>query len=411
MSFTLRFNTAQSGTTLTAYGNTFTATDGTRKIYTQTTSVTITALDQSLKANTQLTGITNIPSTVTSIADFAFTNCTSLASFIIPATVTSIGAYILENTGITSIIVPSNLQNHQNICSNCTSLTSVTLSPGLNNVSLSAFQGCTALRSVVIPTSVTSIDRNAFGGCTSLATITILNKATTFNFAGSGGNPSQQPFLGIANPATVYTALPLDNTNAVYDYFTTAINLSAGQVMTVTTVPPYNPIPCFKCDTKILTNHGYLPIQNLRKGDLVRTCQHGLVPINMIGHKIVTNSKDATPVDKLFLCSEENYPEVFEDLYMTGLHSILVDDLTEEQESSIYELIGKIYVTDNKLRLPIFMDKKAKMYHIEGDYDVYHIALDHEHELMNYGIYANGLLVETCCIRYLRDLSRMTLLE
>jgi hypothetical protein len=31
MSFTLTFNTAQSSTTLTAYGNTFTATDGTKK--------------------------------------------------------------------------------------------------------------------------------------------------------------------------------------------------------------------------------------------------------------------------------------------------------------------------------------------------------------------------------------------
>jgi hypothetical protein len=411
MSFTLTFNTAQSSTTLTAYGNTFTATDGTKKIYTQTTSTTITALDASLKLNTQLVSLTNIPSTVTSISDFAFSGCTSLATFVIPATVTSIGIYILENTAITSIVISSNTQNHQMICINCTSLTSVTLSPGLNNVSLSAFQGCTALRSIVIPSSVTYIDRNAFGGCTSLASITILNKATTFGYAGSFPPFSQQPFLNIANPATVYTALPLDNTNAVYTYFTTAINLSSGQVMTVTTVPPYNPIPCFKLDTKILTNEGYRPVQDLRKGDLVQTCQHGLIPINMIGHKVVTNSKDATPVDKLFVCSPQNYPEVFEHLYITGLHSILVDDLTEEQESSIYELIGKIYVTDNKLRLPIFMDKKAKMHDEEGEYDVYHIALDHEHELMNYGIYANGLLVETCCIKYLRDLSRMTILE
>jgi hypothetical protein len=364
-----------------------------------------------LKWNTQLVSLTNIPSTVTSISDFAFDGCTSLSSFVIPSTVTTIGIYILTNTGITSIIVPSNLQNHQYICFGCTSLTSVTLSSGLNNVSLGAFYGCTALRSIVIPSSVTYIDKNAFGGCTLLATITILNKATTFGYAGSFPPFSQQPFLNIANPATVYTALPLDNTNAVYTYFTTAVNLSSGQVMTVTTVPPYNPIPCFKLDTKILTNEGYRPVQDLRKGDLVQTCQHGLIPINMIGHKVVTNSKDATPVDKLFVCSPQNYPEVFEHLYITGLHSILVDDLTEEQESSIYELIGKIYVTDNKLRLPIFMDKKAKMHDEEGEYDVYHIALDHEHELMNYGIYANGLLVETCCIKYLRDLSRMTLLE
>jgi len=407
MSFTLTFNTAQGSSTLSAYGNTFTATDGTNKIYTLTTSNTITALDASFKNNSQLTGITNIPSTVTRINDFAFSGCTSLASFVIPSSVTSIGIYILENTAITSIVISSNTQVHQYICAACTSLTSVTLSPGLDNVSLAAFQGCTALRSIVIPSSVTNIDRNAFQGCTLLSSISITNPATTFGFAGSGGTLSQHPFLNIASPATLYTT-PLNNTNAVYTYFSDSSKFTAGQVIKISLPLP---VPCFKLDTKILTNNGYRPIQYLRKGDLIQTCQNGLVPINIIGHKVVTNSKDELLPNKLYICSTENYPEVFENLYITGLHSILVDDLTEEQESNIYELMGKIYVTDNKLRLPIFMDKKAKLYNEEGEYDVYHIALDHEHELMNYGIYANGLLVETCCIKYLRDLSRMTLLE
>jgi hypothetical protein len=131
----------------------------------------------------------------------------------------------------------------------------------------------------------------------------------------------------------------------------------------------------------------------------------------MIGCKTISNSSDDILPNRLFKCSNENYPEIIEDLYITGLHSILVDELTQEQEANIVELFGKKFVTDNKYRLPIFIDKKAKLHEEAGEYTIYHIALDNEHELMNYGIYANGLLVETCCIKYLKDLSNMTLIE
>jgi hypothetical protein len=43
--------------------------------------------------------------------------------------------------------------------------------------------------------------------------------------------------------------------------------------------------------------------------------------------------------------------------------------------------------------------------------NIYHIALEHHDILMNYGIYANGLLVESCSERNLRELSNMRILE
>ena len=74
------------------------------------------------------TGITyTIPSSVTSIGDFAFWGCTYLTSVTIPAIVTSIGGF--------------------------------------------AFFDCTALTSITIPNSVISIGNNAFYGCTSLVTV------------------------------------------------------------------------------------------------------------------------------------------------------------------------------------------------------------------------------------------------
>jgi hypothetical protein len=70
--------------------------------------------------NTEITNLT-IPSSVTSIGDFAFTGCSGLTSVTIPNSVTSIGEY--------------------------------------------AFAGCSGLTSVTIPNSVTSIGKDAFTQC------------------------------------------------------------------------------------------------------------------------------------------------------------------------------------------------------------------------------------------------------
>ena len=42
--------------------------------------------------------------------------------------------------------------------------------------------------------------------------------------------------------------------------------------------------------------------------------------------------------------------------------------------------------------------------------NIYHLALKHRDIYMNYGIYANGLLVESCSERNLRCLSNMRML-
>ena len=72
-------------------------------------------------------------------------------------------------------------------------------------------------------------------------------------------------------------------------------------------------------------------------------------------------------------------------------------------------ILGRVCITENKYRLPVCVDKRADIYPIPGKYTIYHIALENEDYYMNYGIYANGLLVETCSKRYLKELSNMEL--
>jgi hypothetical protein len=133
----------------------------------------------------------------------------------------------------------------------------------------------------------------------------------------------------------------------------------------------------------------------------------------MIGYREIYNPICEERIkDKLYVCSNKEYSEIFEDLVITGCHSILVDNYTtQEQLDKSTEVNGGIYETDGKWRLPACVDERAKPYEKEGAHTIYHIALENEDYFMNYGIYANGLIVETCSKRYLKELSNMTLIH
>jgi hypothetical protein len=177
--------------------------------------------------------------------------------------------------------------------------------------------------------------------------------------------------------------------------------------------PPSPPPPCFKSGSKILTDQGYKPVEDLRKGDLVKTLLNGYLPIIMIGKKdIVHHASSERIKDQLYVCSQANYPEVWEDLVLTGCHSILVDGfVNEKQREKTIEINGDIYATDAKCRVPAAADERASVYDKPGTYTIYHLALENDDYYMNYGIYANGLLVETCSKRYLKELSNMELID
>jgi hypothetical protein len=133
----------------------------------------------------------------------------------------------------------------------------------------------------------------------------------------------------------------------------------------------------------------------------------------MIGKTVIVHnaSKDRIQ-NQLYKCCQENYPEIFEPLIITGCHSILVDNFVnqDQREKTIY-ILGEIYETDNKYRLPACADQRASVYETPGTYTIYHLALENDNNYMNYGIYANGLLVESCSKRYLKESSNMIIIK
>lgn len=212
----------------------------------------------------------------------------------------------------------------------------------------------------------------------------------------------------------------LGNTFCVYINPITGIPLAIGSAGAISsglhTTQPGAPTPiCFKEGSQILCLvdgvEQYIPIETMRPGTLVKTALDGYKPVAVIGFSKVYNPGNGTKsMHHLVKCTPAKYPELTTDLVLTGAHAVLVDDISDKQRADLQELMGDIYVTNKKYRLMACLDDRSESYDVEGLFTIWHFALEHEKYTWNYGVYANGLLVETTSLRMIKEFSGMTLL-
>jgi surface protein len=163
--------------------------------------------------------------------------------------------------------------------------------------------------------------------------------------------------------------------------------LAASTTFTVTVLP----VPCVLKGTKINTEKGYKEVEKLTTEDNVKTVD-GYKKVYKISHRSMEHHAVNKRIpDQLYEYVTDNE----EPLILTGRHSILVDSLTTEESEKVKEMFGRLYTTENKYRLAVCIDAKSNVYAIPGTYEVYHVALENNNEYTNYGMYANGILVET----------------
>ena len=171
-----------------------------------------------------LTGTLYIPNSVTSIGDYAFSNCGFTGSLTIPNSVTTIASYAFQNcSGLNSITLPNSVTSIRNYAfQNCSGLnalyytgviaqwcriafsnedsnplsyahnlyinnelvTELVIPNTATSIRYYAFSGGSCLTSVIIPNSVTIIYNGAFRGCSNMTSVTIGNSVTSIgNFA------------------------------------------------------------------------------------------------------------------------------------------------------------------------------------------------------------------------------------
>ena len=224
----------------------------------------------------------------------------------------------------------------------------------------------------------------------------LANSSTSYTLGSTGGFSSWR----IASNST--------GSSSQSDVYAAGTTLTTGGTYFL-----YPNITCFLEGSTILCKvdekDTYLPIQDMKVGTLVKTLSSGYKAVVLLGNSSLKNTTDTErSQSRLYQCSPSAYPELTDDLYITGGHSILVQRFTDKQRETTREVMGNIYITEGKARLMACIDERAVPWCSEGTYTIWHFALEHTDEHMNYGVWANGLLVETCSIYSMKNRSNMT---
>lgn len=135
---------------------------------------------QDLVANIQGDYFT-IPEGTTKIRNYAFQNA-CFSAITIPSSVTSIGDFAFaDNICLKEIVIPSSVQTVGGmVFSFCQNLTAVTFENStITNIGTDMFDGCGALKEVKLPDALTSLPGGTFSYCSSLETITIPSGVTS----------------------------------------------------------------------------------------------------------------------------------------------------------------------------------------------------------------------------------------
>ena len=167
---------------------------------------TITSIDNDAFYDCTNLKKVNIPNSVTSIGSSAFSGCTGLTSITIPDSITSIGSSAFsECTGLTSITIPDSITiiNRETFFG-CADLTSVIIPNTVTKISYAAFSNCSGLTNITIPNSVTIIENYAFSNCSGLTSITIPNGVISIGYYAFGR-------------CSGLTSIRVDENNTVYD--------------------------------------------------------------------------------------------------------------------------------------------------------------------------------------------------
>jgi len=212
-----------------------------------------------------------------------------------------------------------------------------------------------------------------------------------------GGIESYTQWKIASNYTNTFPQIALSFPSTVFTNGTNLVGIPGFNPGTVS-VYPYIPPICFLEGTQILCEHGSVPIEELQLGDLVQTLSGYKAVVGINKNTLANPGSKERVVNRLYSYDDR--------LFVTGAHSVLVDSLSEEEKEKTAKHLGlmftedveKVFVAESKCKLMAYIDERAEPWASEGVYTIWHIALENSDKHANYGIYANGYLVESCSI-------------
>jgi len=173
-------------------------------------------------------------------------------------------------------------------------------------------------------------------------------------------------------------------------------------------------------------NYIYKKIEDIRVGMDILTLNDGIKKVKYIGYNTMKNTGD-DPLGRIYVLKKSVNNTLFEDLYVTGGHSILVDKLSEQEEVKNNKYWDTNKKIDDKIMLLACVSDDFKLVdendninldsnvnanvnaniNANGNYEIYHICLENSDADKQYGIYVNGILSETINENYILTQSGM----
>ena len=129
-----------------------------------------------------------LPEGLTSIKRYAFSSCSKLKNVILPSTVSELGVGVFYSCkSLEDVIIPNGITEiSEALCKECTSLKNIVFSTSVKSIGKQAFTYCTSLEEITIPDTVTSISENAFNRCTGLKEVTLSKNVKTLPYRAFG---------------------------------------------------------------------------------------------------------------------------------------------------------------------------------------------------------------------------------
>jgi hypothetical protein len=264
------------------------------------------------------------------------------------------------------------------------------------------------------------------GGSPTITSITNTSSSFSVFFTpGANGNPAPSTYYYSLNGGSSYinansTTSPIliSGVTAGVSYRVALIaNNVAGNTAPSNISVGFIPYPCFLQGTKILRmnqetdDEEYVAVETLRRGDLIKTANHGYKAIELIGFREIPNPLDISkPSSRLYWLRKSKISGMRADLCVTGDHCILHKSISDKKKQEVFEYMGDLYVTEGHYRVPAFLDDRAEPYADSAPATIWHFALEHNNIYHNYGVMANGLLVESSSLHYMYKYSNMKMI-